>query len=155
MHTGQITTLANLSVVTANGERGLIGIEVDPNFWDSDAVGYQKIYVAYTNAQNYDQLRAFTLIDNTLSDEQTLVTSTLLANDFHPRWRARVRSGRASTPTGRWATTRLRVRTPRISTNIHGKILRISRDGSGVTDNPFYVEGGNPNTNRDLRAGPA
>lgn len=147
MHTGQITTLANLSVVTANGERGLIGIEVDPNFWDSDAVGYQKIYVAYTNAQNYDQLSSFTLVGNTLSDEQVLVTSTLLANDFHHGGELEF------DPTGQylyWAVGNNTSPSENSQdlTNIHGKILRINRDGSGATDNPFYVEGGDPNTNR-------
>lgn len=147
MHTGQLTTLANLAVVTANGERGLIGIEVDPNFWDSDSQGYQKIYVAYTNAQNYDQLSSFTLAGNTLSDEQTLVTSTLLANDFHHGGEIEF------DPTGQylyWAVgnnTRPSENSQDL-TNIHGKILRINRDGSGVTTNPFYVEGGNPDTNR-------
>lgn len=146
-HTGQITTLANLSVVTANGERGLIGIEVDPNFWDSDAEGYQKIYVAYTNAQNRDQLSSFTLVGTTLSDEQMLVTSTLLANDFHHGGELEF------DPTGQylyWAVGNNTSPSENSQdlTNIHGKILRINRDGTGVVDNPFYVEGGNPNTNR-------
>lgn len=146
-HTGQITTLLNLSVVTANGERGLIGIEVDPNFWDSDAEGYQKIYVAYTNAQNYDQLSSFTLVGNTLSDEQVLVTSTLLANDFHHGGELEF------DPTGQylyWAVGNNTSPSENSQdlTNIHGKILRINRDGSGVADNPFYSETGNPNTNR-------
>ncbi len=152
MHTGQITTLANLSVVTANGERGLIGIEVDPNFWDSDAVGYQKIYVAYTNAQNYDQLSSFTLVGDTLSDEQMLVTSTLLANDFHHGGELEF------DPTGQylyWAVGNNTSPSENSQdlTNIHGKILRINRDGSGATDNPFYVEGGDPNTNRIFALG--
>ncbi|MCF6387281.1 PQQ-dependent sugar dehydrogenase [Mycobacterium sp. MBM] len=147
MHTGQITTLANLAVVTANGERGLIGIEVDPHYWDSDAAGYQKIYVAYTNAQNYDQLSSFTLIGDTLSDEQVLVTSTLLANDFHHGGELEF------DPTGQylyWAVGNNTSPSENSQdlTNIHGKILRLNRDGSGVTDNPFYVEGGDPNTNR-------
>jgi hypothetical protein len=147
MHTGQTTTLANLSVVTANGERGLIGIEVDPNFWDSDAVGYQKIYVAYTNAQNYDQLSSFTLVGNTLSDEQVLVTSTLLANDFHHGGELEF------DPAGNylyWAVGNNTSPSENSQnlTNIHGKILRINRDGSGVVDNPFYTEGGDENTNR-------
>ncbi|MGW0162462.1 PQQ-dependent sugar dehydrogenase [Mycobacterium sp. NPDC003323] len=146
-HTQSLTTLANLSVVTANGERGLIGIEVDPNFFDSTAVGYQKIYVAYTNAENYDQLSSFTLNGATLSDEQMLVESTLLANDFHHGGELEF------DPTGQylyWAVgnnTRPSENSQDL-TNIHGKILRINRDGSGVVDNPFYVEGGDENTNR-------
>lgn len=146
-HTKTLTTLTNLSVVTANGERGLIGIEVDPNFWDSDAEGYQTIYVAYTNADNYDQLSSFKLIGNVLSDEQTLVESTLSANDFHHGGELEF------DPTGQylyWAVgnnTRPSENSQDL-TNIHGKILRINRDGTGVDTNPFYVEGGDENTNR-------
>lgn len=146
-HTRTLTTLTNLSVVTANGERGLIGIEVDPNFWDSTAEGYQTIYVAYTNAQNYDQLSSFKLVGTVLSDEQTLVESTLLANDFHHGGELEF------DPTGQylyWAVgnnTRPSENSQDL-TNIHGKILRINRDGSGVVDNPFYEVGGDPNTNR-------
>ena len=147
MHSQTLSTLTNLSVVTANGERGLIGIEVDPNFWDSTAEGYQTIYVAYTNADNYDQLSSFTLVGNALSNEQKLVESTLLANDFHHGGELEF------DPTGQylyWAVgnnTRPSENSQDL-TNIHGKILRINRDGSGVVDNPFYVEGGDPNTNR-------
>jgi glucose/arabinose dehydrogenase len=147
MHTGELTTLLNLAVVTANGERGLIGIEVDPNFSDSTAVGYQKIYVAYTNADNRDQLSSFTLVGDTLSDEQALVTSTLDANAFHHGGELEF------DPEGKylyWAVGNNTVPSDnsQIKTNIHGKILRINRDGSGVVDNPFYVAGGDENTNR-------
>lgn len=151
-HTGQITTLLNLAVVTADGERGLIGIEVDPNFWDSTKAGYQKIYAAYTNAQNRDQLSSFTLVGTTLSDEQTLVTSTLDANDFHHGGELEF------DPTGQylyWAVGNNTSPSENSQnlTNIHGKILRINRDGSGVVGNPFYVDGGDPNTNRIFALG--
>lgn len=149
MHTGELTTLTNLAVVTANGERGLIGIEVDPNFWDSTKVGegYQKIYVAYTNAANHDQLSSFTLVGNTLSDETKLVESTLAANDFHHGGELEF------DPSGQYLYWAVGNNTSpsensQDKTNIHGKILRINRDGSGVVGNPYYSATGNPDTNR-------
>lgn len=146
-HTKTLTTLTTLVVQTSGGERGLIGIEVDPNYWNSDQPGYQKIYVAYTNADNFDQLSSFTFDGSTLTDEQKLVQSTLSANDFHHGGEIEFDA------TGQyilWAVgnnTRPTENSQDL-TNIHGKILRLNRDGSGAVDNPFYVEGGDENTNR-------
>ncbi|WP_395310573.1 PQQ-dependent sugar dehydrogenase [Mycobacterium sp. AMU20-3851] len=146
-HSKQLTTLTTLVVQTSGGERGLIGIEVDPNYWNSDQPGYQKIYVAYTNAENFDQLSSFTFDGSALSNEQKLVQSTLSANDFH-------HGGEIEFDvTGQyilWAVgnnTRPTENSQDL-TNIHGKILRLNRDGTGAVDNPFYVEGGDENTNR-------
>ncbi len=146
-HTKQLTTLTKLTVQTSGGERGLIGVEVDPNYWNEGEAGYQKIYVAYTNAANFDQLSSFTFDGVTLSGEQKLVESTLPANDFH-------HGGEIEFDvTGQyilWAVgnnTRPTENSQDL-TNIHGKILRLNRDGSGAVDNPFYEEGGDENTNR-------
>jgi glucose/arabinose dehydrogenase len=146
-HTGQLTTLATIPVSARVGERGLIGIEVDPNYWTEGQPGYQKIYVAYTNADNFDQLSSFTFDGSAISGEQMLVTSTLEANDFHHGGEVEFDS------TGQfiyWAVgnnTRPTENSQDL-TNIHGKILRLNRDGTGVVGNPFYNATGDVNTNR-------
>ena len=50
-------------------ERGLLGIELDPNF---DANGY--LYAAYTHAENLNRLSRFTVVGNSIS----LASETIL-----------------------------------------------------------------------------
>lgn len=135
--TGTTTTLANIGVVTGNGERGLIGIEVDPNFWNESEDGYRTIYVAYTNTANRDQLSSFTVSADFagLTNEQKLVESTLQANEFHHGGELEF------DPSGQylyWAVgNNTTVMNSQDLTNIHGKILRLNRDGSAAAGNPF------------------
>ncbi len=138
MHTGATTTLLRLDVVTAGGERGLIGIEVDPNFWAEGQEGFRTVYAAYTGADNYDRLSSFVMSDSltALGPEKMLVKSTQPANDFHHGGELEF------DPSGRflyWAVGNNT--TPSANsqdlTNIHGKILRLNRDGSGAAGNPF------------------
>ena len=133
---GTLTTLGRVNVVTADGERGLIGIEVDPNFWDSTKVGYQTLYVAYTNAQNFDQLSSFVMSGNTLTGETELLRSTEQANEFHHGGELEF------DPTGQylyWAVGNNTTPSDNSQnlTNIHGKILRLNRDGTAADGNPF------------------
>ena len=144
-HTGLVTTLATFAVTTGNGERGLIGIEVDPNFWGADGEpGSHMIYLAYTGADNFDRLSSFRLTDaagspagslNSLGTETVLVKSTLSANEFHHAGELEF------DPTGQylyWAVGNNTVSAnSQDLTNIHGKILRLNRDGTAVAGNPF------------------
>lgn len=144
--TGTLTTLAQVNVVTADGERGLIGIEVDPNFWDSTKAGYQTVYVAYTNAQNFDQLSSFVMSGNTLTDETELLRSTEQANEFHHGGELEF------DPTGQYLYWGVGNNTTPSEnsqnlTNIHGKILRLNRDGTAADGNPF-IESDNEITQR-------
>lgn len=144
--TGTLTTLGRVNVVTADGERGLIGIEVDPNFWDSTKVGYQTLYVAYTNAQNFDQLSSFVVSGNTLTDETELLRSTEQANEFHHGGELEF------DPTGQYLYWGVGNNTTPSEnsqnlTNIHGKILRLNRDGTAADGNPF-IESDNEITQR-------
>ena len=143
---GTLTTLGRVNVVTADGERGLIGIEVDPNFWDSTKVGYQTLYVAYTNAQNFDQLSSFVMSGNTLTGETELLRSTEQANEFHHGGELEF------DPTGQylyWAVGNNTTPSDNSQnlTNIHGKILRLNRDGTAADGNPF-IESDNEITQR-------
>ncbi len=135
---GTLSTLTSLPTTNANGERGLVGVEVDPFFNDPTSAGYHKIYVAYTNAQNYDQLSKLTVDANltTVPDEEELLRSDQLGNDFHHGGELEF------DPTGTylyWAVGNNVVNeNSHDLTTIHGKILRMNRDGSAPEDNPFY-----------------
>jgi glucose/arabinose dehydrogenase len=141
MQTGTLTTLIQVPVVTAAGERGLIGVEVDPNFWAVGQEGYHTVYAAYTGADNYDRLSSFTMSDSLtrLGSEQVLLQSTELANEFHHGGELEF------DPTGQylyWAVGNNTTPSENSQdlTNIHGKILRLNRDGTAAADNPFIED---------------
>lgn len=135
---GSVTTLTNLPTVTADGERGLVGIEVDPQFWTAGAEGYHTIYVAYTGADNYDQLSKLSLAPDTLAvvGEQVLLKSTQLGNNFHHGGELQF------DPAGQylyWAVGDNTVgANAQDLSNIHGKILRLDRNGNAPADNPYF-----------------
>ncbi len=135
-HTGQLTTLVSVPVVTADGERGLIGIEVDPHFWSRGQEGYHTIYIAYTGADNYDRLSSL-LVNETLdgAQETVLIRSDQPAAEFHHGGEL------AFDPQGQnlyWAVgnNTNNANSQDLST-IHGKILRLKRDGTAAAGNPF------------------
>ncbi len=136
-HTGTLTTLVDLPTVTADGERGLVGIEVDPQFWTHGAQGYHTIYVAYTGADNYDRLSSMTLTESldAVVNETELLKSTELGNNFHHGGEIQF------DPQGRYLYWAVGDNTDSANaqdlTNIHGKILRLNRDGTAPDDNPF------------------
>ncbi|MGH7196399.1 MAG: PQQ-dependent sugar dehydrogenase [Candidatus Saccharimonadales bacterium] len=113
-------------------ERGLLGIEPDPDFATN---GW--LYVAYTTAANYDRLSRFTMTGGgsiALGSEIVLLESTQSADIFHHG--GEVRFG----PDGKlyWAMG-MNTFSPNSQdlTNIHGKVLRLNKDGSIPPDNPF------------------
>lgn len=135
--TGTVTTLTNLPTVTADGERGLVGIEIDPQFWTVGAEGYHTIYVAYTGADNYDRLSKIRLTETLeFSEEQELLVSTELGNNFHHGGELQF------DPQGQYLYWAVGDNTfgdnAQDLTNIHGKILRLDRNGQAPADNPFY-----------------
>lgn len=137
-HDGSVTTLVDLPTVTADGERGLVGIEIDPQFWTDGAEGYHTIYVAYTGADNYDRLSKLRLDPTTLGylSEQELLVSTELGNNFHHGGELQF------DPQGQYLYWAVGDNTEGANaqdlTNIHGKILRLDRNGQAPEDNPYY-----------------
>jgi glucose/arabinose dehydrogenase len=131
-----ITAYANTSAGwgpggRAGGECGLVGIAVDPDF---ETNGY--IYVSYTAAEdNRDRLSRLTMTGNTAGSELVLLKSDQAANSVH-------HGGELDFgPDGKlyWAVgdNTFSPNSQDLS-NIHGKILCLSPDGSIPTDNPFY-----------------
>lgn len=143
LETGAMTDLTSLTVVTGAGERGLIGIEVDPNFWTAadGEPGHRTIYVAYTGAENRDRLSSL-VVDDTFDGviETELVVSDQLANEFQHGGEI------AFDPAGEflyWAVgnNTVNANSQNLS-SIHGKILRLNRDGTATEGDPFEDEPG-------------
>ena len=125
-----VITLVTLPTDT-DEERGLLGIEIDPNFEDN---GY--LYVSYTTAQNRDRLSRFTVVGETaeLATELVLLESDQPGNIYHHG--GEVHFG----PDGKlyWAMG-MNTYNPNSQnlSNVHGKILRLNPDGTVPADNPF------------------
>ena len=113
------------------GERGLLGVAVDPNFEDN---GY--IYVSYTAPTNHARLSRFTVTGDTaaLNSELVLLESAQDSGNFHQGGEV------AFGPDGKiyWGIGD-NVYGPNAQdlATLHGKILRINPDGTVPTDNPF------------------
>ncbi|MEZ0342427.1 PQQ-dependent sugar dehydrogenase [Mycobacterium sp. pV006] len=121
--------LATLKVSTL-GERGIGGLEVDPDF---DTNGY--LYVAYTTEAPVNQLSRFTVVGDTvdLDSELVLLRSEQLSAVNHHG------GALGFGPDGKlyWGVgDNARPGNAQDLTNIHGKILRINPDGSVPDDNP-------------------
>jgi glucose/arabinose dehydrogenase len=147
--TGTLATLVDLPTVTADGERGLVGIEVDPQFWTHGSPGYHTIYVAYTGADNYDRLSSLRLSESLdqVVNETELLKSTELGNNFHHGGEIQF------DPEGRYLYWAVGDNTDGSNAqdlrNIHGKVLRLNRDGTAPADNPFVDE---PNAVKQIYA---
>jgi glucose/arabinose dehydrogenase len=137
-----VLQLANIfnEDVTIGGERGLVNVVADPAFATN---GY--IYLFYTAATpQRDRVSRFTMIGNTASLASELVVWQAIANststDHHG-------GGLAFGPDGTLYISTGDNGTPSSSqplTGDHGKILRVNKDGTVPSNNPF-VDGTGPN----------
>ncbi len=123
--------------VDTNGERGLLGIAVDPHFNHN-----HYIYVTYVSRDPLElRVSRFTEANGqaVAGSELVLLRSIQPVNLIHQS--GTLRFG----PDGKlWITVgnnELKANSQDLS-NIHGKILRINTDGSIPTDNPFYNQTG-------------
>lgn len=130
LHDQPLITLAVLPTDT-DEERGLLGIEIDPDFEHN---GY--LYVSYTTAQNFDRLARLTVTGDIAdpASEVVLLESDQPGNIYHHG--GEVHFG----PDGKlyWAMG-MNTYNPNSQnlSNVHGKILRLNPDGSAPADNPF------------------
>ncbi len=122
--------------VSALGERGVSGLEVDPNFADN---GY--LYVAYTTSAIRNRLSRLTVVGNAAGSEMVLLQSTESAALNHQG------GALAFGPDGKlyWGLgDNGSGSNSQDLTNLHGKILRINPDGSTPSDNPVLTPGALP-----------
>ncbi len=131
-----LTTPAVTLNVSFVGERGLLGVAVDPNFATNNYV-----YLYYTAATGTLQNRVsrFTFSGDTIvpGSETTILNLDPLLTDsivhnagamhFGPDGKLYITTGENGVPQQAQSLS-----------NTHGKVLRINPDGSIPTDNPFY-----------------
>ncbi len=125
---GQITEIARVDV-EHNGEGGLLGIAVDPDFNQNS---YTYLYYTYQNGEIFNRIARFTFNDS-LTD-QTILIDSIPGASIHNG--GRIRFG----PDGLLYATTGDANNPDFSGDtfsLAGKILRLKNDGSVPDDNPF------------------
>lgn len=120
-----VTNISKINVV-ANGESGLLGVTVDPQFQQNSYV-----YLYYTSS-NGNRISRF-ILNGTLQNETVLLDNIPSASIHNG---GRIKFG----PDGKlYATTGdANNRSSAQDTNsLSGKVLRLNKDGSIPSDNPF------------------
>ena len=135
-------TLSNIN--TAQGERGLVGITLDPDFATN---GYY--YVFYTaDSPLRDRISRFTASGNgTVAGSEVVIWQDNVNAGFwhHGGTIAFGPDGKLYASTGdHFDQTAGANHVSQKLTSYHGKILRLNKDGTIPTDNPFY-DGNGPN----------
>lgn len=126
--TGAVTTLITIGDVRANGEGGLLGMVLHPDF---SANPY--VYVVYCYGNTYKaKVVRYTYAANALSSP-TILLDQIPAASIHNGSRLLISGGKLWITTGDAADQSL----PQNTGSLAGKILRINLDGSIPSDNPF------------------
>lgn len=124
--------------VGAGGERGISGIAVDPDF---ATPGNSYLYVSYVSTSARNRLSRLTVVGNTAGSELVLLESSQSEGFIHHGGALGFGTDKAlywgvgDNGNGQNAQT---------LTNLHGKILRINRDGSIPAGNPSLGAGTRP-----------
>ncbi|MCC7301243.1 MAG: PQQ-dependent sugar dehydrogenase [Bacteroidia bacterium] len=150
-----IGTFYDLSDSTYNDfERGLLGIEVDPDYSNN---GY--VYVYYNHrccnpsptGTQYLRVVRFTEVSN-VGTNPTIIFNQMVSNSIPGNHVGGNIRFRPSEPNQIYITIG-ELATPanaQLMTNPYGKILRINKNGTIPTSNPYYDDG-NPATGNDDR----
>ena len=131
------TTLGNLNT---SGERGLLGLALDPQFASN-----RFVYVYYSDLTNGHRIVRFTEVNN-LGTNMTVLVDNLPSTSVHNG--GNIGFG----PDGKLYLTIGDNQDPansQTSSSVSGKILRFNADGTVPTDNPFGAA--NPAFNLGLR----
>ncbi|RZL50200.1 MAG: PQQ-dependent sugar dehydrogenase [Pedobacter sp.] len=125
---GQITNLLTISDVRVNGEGGLLGMVMHPNFGNSPF-----IYVVYDYGTNYKaKVVRYSYNNGTLINPQILIDQ-IPASSIHNGSRLIISANKIYISTGDANDTA----TPQNINSLSGKILRLNLDGSIPADNPI------------------
>jgi len=128
IESGQVSTLHSIAEVRVQGEGGLLGMALHPNF---SANPY--VYVVYGYGNPYqNKLVKFTYTNNSLENAETLLDH-IPASGNHNGSRLLIVGNHIFITTGDATDTS----TPQNVNSLAGKILRLNLDGSIPTDNPF------------------
>jgi glucose/arabinose dehydrogenase len=133
--TGAVTLMHTITEVVSNGEGGLLGMVLHPNFSTTP-----NVFVAYNynNAGNYrEKVVRFTYTGTSLTNPVTVIDN-IAASSIHNGCRLLITPDlKLFITTGDAANQSL----PQNTSSINGKILRVNLDGSIPSDNPVA---GNP-----------
>lgn len=125
---GQITPLLTISEVRVNGEGGLLGIALNPDFSANPWV-----YVAYNYGSNYrEKIVRYTYSGGTLNSP-IIILDQIGASSVHNGSRLLISGGKLFVSTGDASDQT----TPQNINSTSGKILRVNLDGTIPTDNPY------------------
>lgn len=126
--TGTVSPLLTISEVRVNGEGGLLGMVLHPDFTVNPYV-----YVIYDYGTTYKaKVVRFTYASGTLSNPQVLLDQ-IPAASIHNGSRLLISGDKLFITTGDASDTS----TPQNNSSISGKILRINLDGTIPADNPI------------------
>lgn len=126
--TGQVKLLLTIPDVRTNGEGGLLGMALHPDFATNPYV-----YVVYGYGTNYkNKVVRYNFSAGGLSSPQILIDQ-IPAAGIHNGSRLLIKDNKLFITTGDAADTNL----PQNTNSLAGKVLRINLDGSIPADNPF------------------
>ncbi len=128
--TGSVTLLHTITEVVSNGEGGLLGMVLHPNFSVTP-----QVFVAYNynNAGNYqEKVVRFTYNGTTLVNPVTIIDN-IAASSIHNGCRLLITPDlKLFITTGDASNQSL----PQNTSSVNGKVLRLNLDGSIPADNP-------------------
>jgi glucose/arabinose dehydrogenase len=132
--TGTVTPVFTITEVATNGEGGLLGMALHPNF---TATAYVYVVYNYNGGSGYrEKIVRFTYTGTTLTNPFPLLEN-IPAASIHNGSRLLIVGDKIFATTGDAANTAL----PQNTASAAGKILRLNLDGSVPADNPVV---GNP-----------
>jgi len=127
--TGVITPLLTISEVVSNGEGGLLGMVLHPNFSTTPHVF---VVYDYNNGGNYrEKVVRYTYNGTTLTSPTTIIDN-IIAASIHNGSRLVIVNDKLFISTGDASNQSL----PQNVSSLNGKILRLNLDGSIPADNP-------------------
>jgi aldose sugar dehydrogenase len=126
---GEVQRLHTISEVWANGESGLLGMAMHPDFPSTP-----HLFVAYTydDGATKERIVRYTYNGTTLVEPLTLLDG-IKANTFHDGCRLLINENKLYITTGDAGDQS----TPQNKSALNGKILRINLDGTIPADNPI------------------
>lgn len=131
--TGTVTPVFTITEVVSNGEGGLLGMVLHPNF---NTTPHVFVVYNYNNAGYREKVVRFTYNGTTLINP-TPIIDNIAAASIHNGSRLVINGDKLFISTGDAANTTL----PQNASSVNGKILRLNLDGSIPADNPVA---GNP-----------
>jgi glucose/arabinose dehydrogenase len=127
---GVVTSVYTIPDVQTNGEGGLLGMALHPDF---SANPYVYISYNYNSTGTYkEKLVRFTYNGSTLTAPLILIDN-IAASGIHNGSRLLIVNGKLFCTTGDASNQSL----PQNTSSINGKVLRVNLDGSIPTDNPL------------------